>query len=187
MKNILKLLLLSSFLINLSAGLFGPLYAVFVEQIGGDLLTAGLAFAVFSIVSGVLIYIFGKWEDRIKHQENILIISRFLTVLGTIGYLLIQSPAHLFAVQIVFGISSALITPAFDSMYSKNLTKGKYASQWGAWESMYAITVGIAAIIGGYLAQTYGFKTLFIVMVILAIFSFITTLLLRKDIRRMIK
>jgi MFS family permease len=187
MKTILKILLLSSFLISFSAGLFGPIYAVFVEEIGGDLLTAGSAFAAFSIVSGILIYFLGKWEDKIKHKENILIISRFLTIFGTAGYLLIQTPIHLFAVQIVLGISAALITPAFDGLYSKNLTKGKYASQWGLWESMYSITVGVAAIIGGFVAQNYGFQTLFIIMTFLAILSFISTLLLKKQIRKSLK
>ena len=83
-------------------------------------------------------------------------------------------------VQIIFGISTAIGTPAFDSLYSKNLQKGKFASQWGTWESMYAITVGIAAIIGGLIAQTYGFKVLFIVMLIISILSFISSLFLIK-------
>jgi len=180
MKNKLKILLLSSFFINLSAGFFGPLYAVFVEQIGGNLLTAGSAYAAFSIVAGVLIFFIGKWEDKIKHQEKLLIASRFLAIVGFIGYLTIRNPLDLFMVQIIFGISTAIGTPAFDSLYSKNLQKGKFASQWGTWESMYAITVGIAAIIGGLIAQTYGFKALFIVMLIISILSFISSLFLIK-------
>ena len=180
MREKLKILLLSSLFIDLSAGLFGPLYAVFVERIGGDLLTAGAAYATFSIAAGVLIFILGKWEDSIKHQEKLLVIGRFLEIIGFIGYLLIQTQIHLFIVQIIFGISTAVVTPAFDSLYSKNLTKGKFASQWGAWESMYAIVTGIAAITGGLIAQNYGFKTLFILMLIFSIVSFIVTLLLVK-------
>ena len=41
MKRKLKILLMASALLMLAGGLFGPIYAVFVEQIGGDLLTAG--------------------------------------------------------------------------------------------------------------------------------------------------
>ena len=100
MKNILKILLWSSFLINLSAGLLGPIYAIFVENIGGNLLTAGSAYATFSISSGILIYFLGKWEDKLKHQERILLLGRFLTILRTAGYLLVQSPIHLFGVQL---------------------------------------------------------------------------------------
>ena len=50
----LKLLLLTASLFLFAGGLFGPIYAVFVEDIGGDLLTAGAAFGTFSIVVNTL-------------------------------------------------------------------------------------------------------------------------------------
>lgn len=177
---------MSSFFINLSAGLLGPIYAVFVEEIGGNLVTAGSAAAIFSIVSGILIYILGKVEDKIKHQENILIFGRILTFVGLVGYIFVKSPIYLFGVEIILGIATALSSPAFDSLYSKNLQKGKFASQWGAWESMCAITTGIAAIIGGVIAYKFGFKVLFVIMSIIALFSLIATLLLKKNIKEML-
>jgi len=187
MRRILKILILSSFFINLAAGLFGPIYAIFVEEIGGDLLTAGTAYAIFAIASGSLIFMLGKWEDKVKHQEKLLVFGRFLAVIGFIGYLLIKNPTQLFIVQIIFGIESAIITPAFDSLFSKNLNRKKFASQWGTWESTAAITTGIAAIIGGYIAKEYGFQTLFTIMLIISIFSFLVTLLLIKRIREMLR
>lgn len=180
MKHILKILIASSFFINLSAGLLGPIYAIFVEEIGGDLLTAGTAYAVFSIATGVLIFFLGKWEDQLKHQEKILIIGRILMVIGTAGYLIVDNSAKLFAVQIILGISEALIMPAYSSLFSKNLTKGKFASQWGYWDSLIYITIGISAILGSWIASTYGFQTLFIVMTIASIFSLLSTLFLIK-------
>ena len=178
MNKSLKILLFTSFFLNLAAGFLGPIYAVFVEKIGGDLLTAGLSFAIFSITSGILIYLLSKWEDHVKHQEKLIIFSRALSIIGFIGYLLINNPIHLFIVQVIFGIATSIGTPAFDSIYSKNLDKGKFASEWGLWESMYAITVGIAAIIGGYIAQNFGFQILFITMLIMSIISFILSLFL---------
>jgi MFS family permease len=122
----------------------------------------------------------GKWEDSVKHQEKLLVIGRFLAIIGFIGYLLVETPIHLFIVQIIFGVSTAVVTPAFDSLYSKNLTKGKFASQWGAWESMYAIATGISAIIGAFIAREFGFDILFILMLIFSIISFIVSLYLIK-------
>ena len=51
MQRKLKILLFASALFMLAGGLFGPIYAVFVEEIGGDLLTAGGAYAAFSIAA----------------------------------------------------------------------------------------------------------------------------------------
>ena len=87
----------------------------------------------------------------------------------------------LFFVQIIFGIAEAIIVPAFDSLYSKNLDKGKAASEWGLWEGMRATVVGVAAIIGGFVAQTYGFAALFRVMAIISFFSLAASLLFYRQ------
>ncbi len=187
MKNILKILLMSSFLITLAGGLLGPIYAIFVKEIGGNLITAGGAYAIFSISSGILIFIFAKLEDKIKHQEYVLIFGRVISVIGFIGYLFVQNPIHLFIVQAIFGIATAVKNPVYDSLYSKNLQKGKFASQWGTFESMSAITIGIAAITGSLIAQKFGFKTLFIVMLAFSILSLLSTLLLIKKIKEYLK
>jgi MFS family permease len=182
MRFYLKILLLYSLFITLAGGFLGPLYAVYVQGIGGDLLTAGAAYAIFSIVAGILILLLAKWEDHIKHQEKLLIWGRGLGVLGFLGYLFIRTPIELFIVQLIFGISTAIGTPAFDSLYSKNLDRGKFASEWGMWESMHLIAIGISAIVGGYIAKNFGFRSLFVIMFVISIFSFVASLfLLRKN------
>ncbi len=184
MRPALKILILSSFFINLAAGLFGPLYAVFVQRIGGDLLTAGSAYAGFSIALGAMIFLLSRWEDRVKHQERLIVIARGLQVIGISGYMFIKTPLDLFLVQIALGISEAIITPAFDSLYSRNLDKGRSASEWGMWESMRAVVIGIAAVAGGFIAQQYGFPALFSIMAVISIFAFAASLLFFRQHRK---
>lgn len=186
MKRAIKVILLSSFFASLAGGLFGPIYAIFVQGIGGNLIDAGTSYAVFSIVSGILIYVLGKWEDHVKHQEKLVVVARVMLVLGFAGYLIVRSPLQLFIVQAILGISEAVSTPAMDSIYSKNVSRKKSASEWGTWESMYAIVVGVAAIIGGVLAQEFGFKILFLIMFIISICSLIASLLLLKKIKTLL-
>ncbi|MFC1697912.1 MFS transporter [Nanoarchaeota archaeon] len=180
MRPALKILLIASSLAMLAGGLFGPIYAVFVEQIGGDLLTAGGAYAAFSIAAGLLIFLISRWEDHVKHKEILVIIGYALGCIGFIGYLLVQEPWHLFIVQIIFGLGEAIGVPAFDGLYSKNLDHGKFVSEWGLWETMAYIIGGISALIGGYIANIYGFKSLFIIMLIISIIGLIASLSLLK-------
>lgn len=175
MQRELKILLLASTFSTLAGGLFGPIYAVFVAGIGGDLLTAGTAYSLFAISAGVLIFFISRWEDHVKHQEKLVIAGYFLGCMGFLGYLLIQTPLHLFMVQILFGVGEAVATPAYDGLYSKHLDKGKFASEWGLWDSMYYIVTGIAAAIGGFLASLYGFRVLFAVMLAVSIVGLITS------------
>ena len=175
MQRELKILLLASALSMLAGGLFGPIYAVFVEEIGGDLLTAGAAYAAFAIAAGILVFFISRWEDHVKHQEKLVVIGYFLSSIGFLGYLLIKTPLHLFIVQIILGIGEAVGIPAYDGLYSKHLDKGKFVSEWGLWESMYYIVLGISALIGGFLANIYGFKLLFTIMFILSILGLIAS------------
>ena len=183
MNRILNILLYSSFFLIFSIGLLGPIYAIFVEDIGGDVLTAGSTYAVYSIVMGIVIFLLSKWEDHVKHQEKLLVASRVLTVVGTAGYLFVSSPTDLFLVQVIIGISYAIGAPVYDTMYSKHLERGKGVSQWGVWESMDAIVTGISAFLGSLIVALFGFHILMIVMLVFSFLSLGVSLLLFKHIR----
>jgi len=176
MQKEVKMLLLTNGLILFAVGLFGPLYAVFVEEIGGDLLTAGLAYGLFAFSAGFLIFLVSKWEDRVKHQEKLIVAGYALQTLGFLGYLFVQSPLHLFIVQVVFGISLSISIPAYDGVYTRHLDKRKLASGWGAWEGMFWMVAGVSGVAGGYIANTYGFRTLFIIMFALSLIALLTAI-----------
>jgi len=180
MKRQLKILLLSSGFFTLAGGLIGPIYAMFVEEIGGDLLAAGSAFAAFSIAAGLLIFFVSRWEDHVKHQERLVILGWGLCCLGFYGYMLVERPWHLAVVQVIFGIGTAVNTPAYDGLYSKYLDKGRFASEWGAWESMYYIVTAVAALMGSAVADIYGFGGLFKLMFFLSLVGFGISLLLLR-------
>ena len=178
MQRELKILLSASGLSILAAGLFGPIYAVFVQEIGGDLLTAGAAYSTFAIAAGILIFLISRWEDHIKNQEKLIIAGYALGCVGFLGYLLIRNPFDLFIVQAIFGISTAIGVPAYDGIYSRHLDKGKFVSEWGMWESMNYLVMGIAAAVGSLIASLYGFSTLFMLMLALSILALIVSALL---------
>lgn len=165
----------------LAVGLFGPIYAVFVERIGGDLITAGSAYGLFSVITGIMIFFVSKWEDRVKQQEKLILIGFCLSAIGFLGYLFVRATWQLFLVQIILGIAVAIREPAYDSLYSESLDRGKFASEWGLWEAMYYILGAFAATAGGILAKFYGFKTLFIIMFVLSLIgTFVSLALIKK-------
>ncbi len=164
-----KYLLISESLYEFAAGLFGPIYAVFVEKIGGDILTAGWAWALFAITSGITLYAMGKLEDKIKKDELIVFIGFILASIGFLGYIFISEPWHLFLVQVILGFGWAFGTPAIDTLYSKNLERRNMDSEWGTWEASMRIVQGISAFVGAIIAFTFGFKILFLIMFILSI------------------
>lgn len=165
-------------------GLLGPIYAIFVEKIGGDILDAGLAFAIYSITLGVLAYFIGKLGDRAKNHINILFAGHVLLSIGFFSYLLVKTPAHLMFVQAILGIGAAMSDPIFDAIFSENLDQGRHDSEWADWESMNFILAGITALIGSSIAEFLGFRTLFVIMGVSSLVSFIFVYIFKLKIKK---
>lgn len=177
MASLRRILLISDGLYLLSGGLLGPIYALFVGQIGGDLLDAAGTFALFMLTAGVAVLLLGLWEDKSRHQRKFVIAGYGVGMLGTAGYLFVQSALSLFIVQIILGLAVALKDPAYDALLSQS-GKRHLILTWSEWEAVDYITLGLGALAGGLVAQNFGFQALLMLMFILSVFSFIASLML---------
>ncbi len=171
MNRILRYLLVAQGFWMLSVGLFGPIYAIFVSNIGGDVFEAGSAYAAFSLAAGFMIFFISRWEDHVKHKEKLILISHVIGAVGILGYMFVQNPIQLFLVQILLGLAGAIGSPAFDGLYSRYLDKGRFVSEWGLYETINYLVIGVSAIVGGLIAAVFGFQTLFMIMFVLSLGS----------------
>jgi MFS family permease len=96
-----RLLLLSSYLWEFGEGMFGPLFAVFSQRVGGDILDITSAWAAYLIATGIFIVIIGRLSDRVS-KEKLLVAGYALNAVFTFSYLLVHSQASLLAVQVGF-------------------------------------------------------------------------------------
>ncbi len=180
MKRGIKVLLLSDTWATLGLGMIGPIYAIFVEGIGGDILDASWAYFAFLISSGIVMYLISHWEDRVKHKERLVTIGYCLAAFGALSYYFVDSQLTLVLTQIILGLSEAILVPAYDALYSKYLSQTNAASEWGNWESMRYIVTAASVLTGGYLVYNFGFKILFLVMFGISLLSVFTSLYLYK-------
>jgi len=163
----------------LAGAVIAPIYALFVKDIGGDLLDASLTFTVYMITAGVVVLLLGLWEDKAKHQTKFVIAGYGIGAIGYLGYLFVNSAGSLFIVQAVLGLSAALKDPAYDALFSNS--GGKHlALAWGEWEAVDYIALGIGAFAGGFIAQEFGFQALLVIMFAFSVGSFSTSLFLLR-------
>jgi MFS family permease len=159
-----KILLYAGNLWYFGEGLLGPLFAVFTQRVGGDVLDITGAWAIYMVVSGVLIIIVGKLADK-WNKEVMMIAGYALNAILTFGYLFVSTPAQLFALQAAFGVATALATPTWDALYDKYSGSGKNDGfLWGIADGMPNIVVGIATMIGGLIVVRFSFSALFAIM-----------------------
>lgn len=178
----IRVLLSTNSLIRLAAAMLGPIYALFVQEIGGNLLDASIAGAVFACSAGVTVLLTGKMIDKHGKPHQILLVGYLFIGLGFFSYAFATTFVHLLLIQILIGFGEAIASPAFDVLYSKHLDHGRAGTEWGAWEAMNYMTMAIGALIGGVIANAAGFSVLFIIMALLCVLSVLTILLLPKKI-----
>ena len=69
----LRILIAVNMIFTFVVGVFAPFYAVFVvEELQGNIAFAGMSWGVFTIISGVLMLLFIRWELRVREQELLL-------------------------------------------------------------------------------------------------------------------
>ncbi|MBP9750196.1 MAG: MFS transporter [Candidatus Pacebacteria bacterium] len=159
-----SILLWSSNLWMLGWGMLGPLFALFAQRVGGDVLETTWVYAVYLVVTGVGIFVVGKVTDCVG-QEWPLVVGYALNTVATFSYLLVSTVIGLFVVQIVQGVALALMTPTWYALYDKHSGDGSHDGYvWGLFSGMAFIVQGIALMLGGYIVTAYSFDVLFVVM-----------------------
>lgn len=164
LKKQIKILLLGGNIWYLGEGMFGPLFAIFTEKIGGDILDVSWAWATYLIVAGFLYIVVGELTDKYNNKEIVMVLGYALNAIFTFGYLFVTAPWHLIFVQAGLGIAAAMATPTWDALYAKYEDKKHDGLQWGLSGGMALIITGFAIIIGGLIVSYLSFSTLFIVM-----------------------
>jgi len=160
----LRVLIASNTALTFVIGLFAPFYAIYIQKLGGGIAFAGLSWAIFGIVTGVLTIAFSYWGLKVKEPELLIALGYFIRGLSFFSYAFMGSMAQLVLTQVLWGIGAAIGTPAFDSVYAAHTEGEQSMLQWASWEGFSSIAAGLAAIGGGLLIESFGYQTVFLIM-----------------------
>lgn len=164
MKRSVRMLLFASSLWYFGEGLFGPLFAVFSEKVGGDLLDITWAWSLYLIVTGVFYVLIGKLFNRSIWKPKLIIIGYALNTIFTFCYLLVDNTTTLLLVQAGLGLAEAISTPAWDAAFSSEMEDTNDTFVWGIANGQSFFVSGIAIAVGGLIANYVSFEALFILM-----------------------
>ncbi len=140
-----------------------PMYAAFTEKVGGSILDAGIAFAAFSMATGVFITLIGTRAYFQRHVKAFLVLGFLGSACCDISYVFVQNRWQLFAAQVVAGLATGLIEPAWDSLFTDDIEDSS-AKHWSIWAGGTHMVAGVAALVGGVIVSYFSFRTLFLTM-----------------------
>lgn len=164
MKNELKLLLATNYLNQLAFGLFGPLYALFVLDLGGTAVDAGLTWGFQYLAAGILIIAFGKMEDANFNKRKMVVVGYFTLATAFAALYFIENISSLYLVQLVHAAGIGMLFPAWKAAYTLLEDRGREASEWSWFDGGNFIAYAVASLAAGYILSSTGFKGLFLLM-----------------------
>lgn len=177
----------SDLFLNSGWGLIGPILAVFIIKNieGGDVRVAGIAVGIYLIVKSVLQIPIAHYLD-LNHGEKddyyALFIGTLLTAITPIIFIFSTISWHIYIAQIIHAVGMAMAIPSWSAIFTRHIEKKREAFCWSLDSSALGLGAGITGIIGGTVAQNFGFLPLFLGVSILNIIAAFLFLFIIKDI-----
>lgn len=142
-----------------------PIFAVFVasEVAGGSLETAATSFSTYLIMRVIFELTSGQLLQKKRGGSYMFIIIGMLTMsVGYIGLALAGTIGQVFFFYSLMGAGLGLASPAKNSLFSTHLDKNREPAEWGIYDASVFMGMALSAALGGFIASTYGFSTLFL-------------------------
>jgi len=185
MNKTLKLLIISDIFVLSGFGLIAPILSIFIKDnlVGGTILTAGIASAIFMITHAILQLVFSYYFNP-KDRIWMLKLGTFLMVLVPIGYIFSTQFWNIYIFEFVYGVAAAFAYPSWSSLFTTNLEKGKRGFQYSIYSSSVSVGTAITAAAGAWIAEKTGFEIVFIFTGIMALIGMLILFKLDKKILR---
>lgn len=186
-----KILIASDFFFNLGWGLLSPIFALFVlqnitiENPAKAAEVAGFAALCYWITKSLIEIPIGRFLDKNKGEKDdfwFMVIGLFIVGLAPLGFLVSTKPWHVYLFQVIHAIGMAMALPSWLAIFTRHIDKGKEAFEWSLETTSIGAGAGIAGGIGGIMAASFGFQTLFIFVSGLTFFSAVLYLFIRNDV-----
>jgi MFS family permease len=172
---VFTVLLLCVFCSLLGVGIVSPLLPLYAEAMGASGVLLGMIFSSFTITRAVVIPIIGPLSDRRGRKLFLLIGFGGFTV-ATLGYLLATTALHLIVTRAIQGATAGMMLPIARAFIGDLCPRGEEGKWQGIANAAFFGGFGVGPLIGGPIAEWYGYNTAFYVMGIICLLSFLLAL-----------
>lgn len=188
MNPVIRFLIISDTVLVGSAGLLGPIFALFIEDfiVGGNAAVAGIAASIYLFTKSILQIPVAHFIDRVRGEKDdfwLMFIFTVLIAFVPLLYLVIHTPFQLYLVQFCLGLFTSFTFPTYMALFSRHLDKAKEGTEWGIYFTLIDIMGASFAAIGGYIATNQGFHILIGMVVAIAFMGSLLLWPIRRYIR----
>ena len=144
-------------LVMLSTFMLVPIYALFINSMGGSVLHVSIIVSVFYLTASLGSLSINRLIGKLNCNKRLLTVGYLMIGLGYFSLIFAFSFWHLILIQIFLGLADAIIYPSFDALFANNINKAEEQAEWGSFESVRYFTMFAGAIVGGIVVNWAGF------------------------------
>lgn len=155
----LLLLTLTMIVANTAGFMYMPLLPLYLASLGASVEQIGLFFTLQVILS-IAFRILGGWiSDHIGRLQTIAIGGVF-SLGASLGFALAPTWGWAILGALFAEIGSALVGPSFQAYTAEKAPEGSTSSTFGWVNGLFFVCVIIGPLLGGFLAENYGYRPL---------------------------
>lgn len=165
-------LLAAIFAFQLNASMLSPALATMREELSATDAEIGLTQTAFFTAAALFSLFLPRWGDLIG-RRRVMIGMLVVTIVGSVVAALATNVTLLFIGRVVQGVSGPIVPMCLIMLRVQILDQKRYATLLGVLTAVNGGIAGVDALAGGWLAEHFGFRSIFWVMAIVGLVALV--------------
>lgn len=164
---LVKYFILADFFLLAGWGFIDPLFSIFIIQhiAGATLSTVGIATAIYWITRSLLQLPIANYLDKTPGEKDdfmVLIGAMLLAGVSAIATVWVTTIWELYVIHAVHAVAFAMYYSSWPTIFSRHLDKDRISLDWSLDSVAIGIAAGFTGLLGGVIAEAWGFSVVFI-------------------------
>lgn len=160
--NALIVLLVGMILANIGGNMYGPLLPLYVQSLGADVTHVGVFFTL-SMIAPLLFQILGGWLSDSIGRVKAMAVGSVAGLAGYAVFAVAPSWGWLLLGTIGLSIATSTVGPSFQAFVAEESSESNRGKVYGIVQAAFQVVGVIGAPLGGWIADKYGFRSMFMV------------------------
>jgi MFS family permease len=153
----LLLFMVAMVLANIGGNMYGPLLPLYLKSLNASVVQIGLFFTLSQIVP-LALQILGGWISDSLGRLRSIAMGSVAGVFSYVGLILAPTWQWLLVGEGLSSITRSLVGPSFSAFIAEESAEESRARVFGITETIFMVVAVVGPPLGGWLADTYGFR-----------------------------
>lgn len=158
------------FAATMGISMVSPLLPVYAKELGASGVWLGLTFSVFAIVQAIFGPFAGRLSDRFG-RKPFIIAGLLIYTIAALGYLTAHSFVQVIGFRAFSGLGTSLVFSVARAYVGDMTPRGQEGRWLGVFATADIVGFGTGPLVAGILREAVGFRSVFVAMASLLLFS----------------